>query len=215
MYGGNTSSKWSPRDAGGGGVSLAARRLNRAIQITPPVDRDRYADEWRYDTSSAAELGISPWDVVRGATRVAWRLRVRLWGRNLAGAEGGGRAIGAWALVVAILPVPLLIGGPLLLLVVPAAMVVALVLAHEGPWRVGSVVMLGSAVLWLACTVVFWWLWGVGFDATDAMQPQPPVMKWALPSLWVGTGAFVTFWGVFVVSVIQIARKGQRVRSDS
>jgi len=122
-------------------VSLAARRLNRAIQITPPLDRDRYAEEWRYDMSSAAELGISPWDVVRGATRVAWRLRVRLWGRNLAGAEGGGRAIGAWALVVAILPVPLLIGGPILLLVVPAAMVVALVLAHEGPWRVISVVI--------------------------------------------------------------------------
>jgi len=185
-------------------VSLAARRLNRAIRITPPLDRDRYAEEWRYDMSSAAELGLSPWDVVRGATRVAWRLRVRLWGRNLVGAEGGGRAIGAWALV-AILPIPLLIGGPILLLVIPAAMVVALVLAHEGPWRVVSVVMLGSALLWLACMVVFWWLWGVGFDATDALQPQPPVMKWALPSLWVGLGAFVTFWVSFVVSVIRRA----------
>ena len=121
----------------------------------------------------------------------------------------------AWALVVALLPVSLLIGGPLLLLVIPAAMVVALFLAYQGHSRVGSIGMLGSAVLWLACTVVFWWLWGVGFDATDAMQPQPPVMKWALPSLWVGAGAFVTFWGVFVVSVIQIARNGQKVRSDS
>jgi hypothetical protein len=186
-------------------MSLAARRLNRAIRITPPLDRDRYAEEWRYDMSAAAELGISPWEVVRGATRVAWRLRVRLWGRDLAGAEGGGRAIGAWALVVAILPIPLLIGGPILLLVIPAAMVVALVLAHEGPWRVVSVVMLGSALLWLACSVVFWWLWGVGFDATDALQPQPPVMKWALPSLWVGLGAFVTFWVSFVVSVIRRA----------
>jgi hypothetical protein len=184
-------------------VSLAARRLNRAIQITPPLDRDRDAEEWRYDMSSAAELGISPWDVVRGATRVAWRLRVRLWGRNLAGAEGGGRAIGAWALVVAILPVPLLIGGPLLLLVVPAAMVGALFLARQGRPRVVSVVMLGTAVLWLVCSVAHWWLWGVGFDATDALQPQPPVMKWALPSLWVGLGAFVTFWVAFAVSVIR------------
>ncbi|MHB1475107.1 MAG: hypothetical protein ACYCV4_16100 [Dermatophilaceae bacterium] len=184
-------------------MSLAARRLNRAIQITPPLDRDRYAEEWRYDMSSAAELGISPWDVVRGATRVAWRLRMRLWGRNLAGAEGGGRAAAAWALVVAILPVPLLIGGPILLLVIPAAMIVALFLAHQGHSRVGSIVMLGSAVLWLACTIVFWWLWGVGFDATDALQPQPPVMKWALPTLWVGIGAFVTFWVAFVVSVFR------------
>jgi len=196
-------------------VSLAVRRLNRAIQITPPLDRDRYAEEWRYDMSSAAELGISPWDVIRGATRVAWRLRVRLWGRNLAGAEGGGRAIGAWALVVAILPVPLLIGGPLLLLVVPAAMVVALILAHEGRWRVINVVMLGTALLWLACTVVFWWLWGVGFDATDANQPLPAVMRWYEPSFLVGFGAFIAFWVAFVVKVIQIARKGQHLRSKS
>ena len=196
-------------------MSLAARRLNRAIQITPPVDRDRYADEWRYDMSSAAELGISPWDVVRGATRVAWRLRVRLWGRNLAGAEGGGRAIGAWALVVAILPVPLLIGGPLLLLVIPAAMVVALVLTRQGPSRAGSVVMLGTAVLWLACTIVFWWLWGVGFDAADANQPLPAVMRWYKPSFVVGLGAFIAFWLAFVVSVIQITRTGRNVRSRS
>lgn len=203
MHGGNTSSKWSPRDQGGGGVSLAARRLNRAIQITPPLDRDRYAEEWRYDLSSAAELGISQLDVVRGATRVAWRLRVRLWGRNLAGAEGGGRAIGAWALVVAILPVPLLIGGPLLLLAIPAAMVAALLLAHQGRSRVGSVVMLGMALLWLACTVVSWWLWDVGFNATDALQPQPDVMKWYGPSFFVGLGAFITFWVTFVGSVIR------------
>ena len=196
-------------------MSLAARRLNRAIQITPPVDRDRYADEWRYDMSSAAELGISPWDVVRGATRVAWRLRVRLWGRNLAGAEGGGRAIGAWVLVVALLPVPLLIGGPLLLLVVPAAMVVALVLTRRGPSRAGSVVMLGTAVLWLACTIVFWWLWGVGFDAADANQPLPAVMRWYKPSFVVGLGAFIAFWLAFVVSVIQITRTGRNVRSRS
>jgi hypothetical protein len=152
--------------------------------------------------SSAAEAGISPVDVARGATRVAWRLRVLLWGRTLAGEEGGGRATAAWALVVASLPLAFLLGGPLLLLVIPASMVVALFLVHQGHSRVGSVVMLGTAVLWLVCTVVHWWLWGVGFDATDALQPQPPVMKWAVPSLWVGLGAFVTFWVAFVVSVI-------------
>lgn len=189
-------------------MSLAVRRLNRAIRITPPADRDRYAREWRCDLSSAAELGISPADVARGATRVAWRLRVRLWGRTLAGAEGGGRATVAWASVLASLPVLFLVGGPFLPLVLPATMIVALVLARQDRWRVGSVVMLGTAVLWLASTVVFWWLWGVGFDAADAFQPLPAVMKWYEPSFWVGLGAFITFWGAFVVSVIRRSPEG-------
>ena len=159
-------------------MSRAARRLNRAIQITPPLDRDRYAREWRCDMSAAAELGLSPMEVARGASRVAWRLRVQRWGRTLSGAEGGGRAAVAWASVLASLPVLFLVGGILSPLVIPAAIVVALCLTRQGPSRAGSVVMLGTAVLWLACTVVFWWLWGVGFDAADANQPLPAVMRW-------------------------------------
>ena len=192
-------------------MSRAARRLSHAIRITPPADRDRYADEWRCDMGSAAELGISPMDVARGATRVAWRLRVRRWGRALAGAEGGGRATLAWVSVLASLPVLFLIGGPLAPLVLPAAMLVALFLAHrdQRSSRMGSVVLLGSAALWLACTIIFWWLWGVGFDAADSFQPQPDVMKWATPSFLVGLGAFIAFWATFVVSVVRIARRAE------
>ena len=77
MHDRETSPQKSAR-AGGGGVSRAARRVSRAIRITPSVDRDRYAEEWGCDMSSAAELGIPTWDVAV-AIRVAWRLRVRLW----------------------------------------------------------------------------------------------------------------------------------------
>ncbi len=72
--------------------------------------------------------------------------------------------------------------------------------------------MLGAAVLWLACTVFFWWLWGVGFDAADANQPLPAIMTWYAPSFWVGLGAFIAFWVAFVGSVIQIASTGRDAR---
>lgn len=183
-------------------MSRAERRLNRAVRITPAEDRDRYASEWRGDLSSAAELGISPREVARGAIRVAWRLRAGRWGRILIGAEGGGRAAVAWVLVVASLPVAFLI-LPALWLGLPVAMMVVLRLARQGPWRVTDGVMLGTAVLWLLCTVVYWWLWGVGFDAADALQPQPEVMKWCGPSFLVGLGSFITFWATFVASVIR------------
>lgn len=165
--------------------------------------------------SAAAELGLSPMEVARGASRVAWRLRVQRWGRTPSGAEGGGRAAVAWASVLAALPVLFLIGGVLTPLVIPAAIVAALFLTRQGPSRAGSVVTLSTAVLWLACTVVFWWLWGVGFDAADANQPLPAVMRWYEPSFLVGFGAFIAFWVAFVVSVIQIARKGRHLRSKS
>jgi hypothetical protein len=146
VHGSTASSEWSPGDAGGDRVSRAERRLSRAIRITPPEDSDRYASEWRGDLSSAAELGISPLEVARGAGRVAWRLRVRRWGRVLAGTEGWARAAVAWVGVLAILPVPLVFGGPLLQ--IPASMVVALHLAPRSStggqrgadaWHRGSV----------------------------------------------------------------------------
>ena len=196
-------------------MSRAARGLNRAIQITPSTDRDRYAREWRCDMSAAVELGLTPMEVARGASRVAWRLRVQRWGRTLSGAEGGGRAAVAWASVLASLPVLFLVGGILSPLVIPAAIVVALGLTRQGPSRASSVVMLGTAVLWLACTVVFWWLWNVGFDAADANQPLPAFMRWYEPSFVVGLGAFIAFWLAFVVRVIQITRTGRNVSSRS
>jgi hypothetical protein len=192
-------------------MSRAERRLNRALWVTPPADRDRYGSEWRGDLGSAAELGISPLEVARGATRAAWRLRLQHWGRALSGAEGGRRATAAWAVVVAIFPFSLLFGG-LLLLVIPGSMVFALHLARHNPWRATPIVMLGTLMLWLVCTVAFWWLWGVGFDAADANQPLPAVTSWTGPSFLVGLGAFVTFWAAFVVSVVR--KSSERVRPN-
>ncbi len=202
-------------------MSGTGRRLNRAVRITPARDRDRYASEWRGDLESAADLGISPREVARGATRAAWRLRLQHWGRTLSGAEGGRRATAAWALVVAILPIPLLFGGPLLLLVIPGSMVVALHLARHSPWRGTDIVMLAALMVWLVCTVAFWWLWGVGFDAADANQPPPPGQQWAGPMFLVGLGAYITFWAAFAVTVIRRASgaarldgAGQRARGN-
>jgi len=194
-------------------MSRAGRRLNRALRVTPPAYRERYGSEWRGDLEAAAELGISPLEVARGATRAAWRLRLQCWGRSLSGAEGGRRAAAAWAVAVPVLLVGLLMSGWLFLLVIPGSMVVALVLAHEGPRRVASVVMLCSALLWLVCTVVVWWLWGVGFDAVDANLPEPAVTKWFEPAFVVGFCAFVTFWVAFVVSVARRASDAGRVNA--
>ena len=129
----------------------------------------------------------------------------------MAGAEGGCRATLAWVSVLASLPVLFLIGGPLAPLVLPAAILVALFLVHQDQRssRMGSVVLLSSAALWLACTIIVWWLWGVGFDAEDNFQKQPAVMKWAGPAFFVGLGAFITFWATFVVSVVRIARRAE------
>jgi hypothetical protein len=57
----------------------------------------------------------------------------------------------------------------------------------------------------VVCTVAFWWLWGVGFDAADANLQMPDVMRWEGPSFFAGLGAFVTFWVFFAVSVIRRA----------
>jgi hypothetical protein len=177
-------------------MSRATRRVNRAIRITPSEDRHRYAGEWRGDLSSAAELGISPSDVARGATRVAWRLRVRRWGRLLAGDAGGRKATVAWALILIVLPMPLTI------LVIPATMVVALRRTHAGRWHGGSLVMLVSAVLWLVCLPASWWLLsGVDFEATASLPPEPAA--WARFSFLGALGAFVTFWIAFGVCVVR------------
>jgi hypothetical protein len=193
-------------------MSRAERRLNRALRVTPAADRDRYGSEWRGDLESAAELGIPPLEVARGASRIAWRLRIQQWGRILTGAEGGGRAAVAWSLVVVSMPVAFLI-LPALWLVLPVAMVVVLSPARQGPWRATDRVMLGTTVLWLVCTVVYWWLWGVAFDAADVNKPLPSITKWADPTFLVGLGAFVTFWVALTIRVIRAARRPGRVNA--
>lgn len=63
--------------------------------------------------------------------------------------------------------------------------------------------MLGSLTAWVICTLLFWWLWGVGFDAADAGRPDPAVMALYVPSFWLGAASFVFFWGMLVGGVIR------------
>jgi hypothetical protein len=113
--------------------------------------------------------------------------------------------------VVAILPILMVFGGPLLL-VIPGSMVVALHLARHNPWRGTDIMMLGTLMLWLVCTVAFWWLLGVGIDAADANQPPPAGQQWTGPSFLVGLGAFAAFWAAFVVSVVR--KSSERARPN-
>jgi hypothetical protein len=101
---------------------------------------------------------------------------------------------------------------PVLWLVLPVAMVMV-PKARQGPWRVSDRVMLGTTVLWLVCTVVYWWLWGVAFDALDANKPLPAITKWGDPIFVVGLGAFITFWVAFAVSVRRRASGRSRVNA--
>jgi hypothetical protein len=184
-------------------VSRTSRRLVRAIRVAPAADRERYAPEWLGDAQAAASLGLPASQVARGATRIAWRLRLRRTRRVLAGAEGPWRALGGWAAVAVIAPLAHFLGGPLLLLALPVALLSPLLLVFRSRWRTGIVIMTGSAALWLGCTVAFWWLWGIGFDAADAMQPLPPVIIWSARSFFVGLGAFLVFWATFLVGLVR------------
>ena len=73
-------------------------------------------------------------------------------------------------------------------------------------WRAGRIIMTSALVLWATCTVVFWWLWGVGLDAADSLRPDPPVMVLYLPSLVIGSVAFAVFFLTLGVGVVRRRR---------
>lgn len=77
-------------------------------------------------------------------------------------------------------------------------------------WRAGRIIMTSALVLWATCTVVFWWLWGVGFDAADSLRPDPPLMVLYLPTLIIGFVAFAVF---FLTLAIQGRPMGTVLRS--
>jgi len=71
--------------------------------------------------------------------------------------------------------------------------------------------MLGSLTTWVICAVLFWWLWGVGFDAAEALRLDPPVMALYEPTFLLGVASFVLFWGTLVAAVIR-GRNGSVAR---
>lgn len=66
--------------------------------------------------------------------------------------------------------------------------------------------MVASAGVWLCCTVMFWWLWGVGFEAADALSPEPWITNLAAPSFALGCVAFVLFWLAVAMAVARGTR---------
>jgi hypothetical protein len=119
------------------------------------------------------------------------------------------RALGVGAALV-VLWVAAFLFGSALLVVAGACTVAAVVVAWRtaGDWTTGKAILATSAALWVVCTVAFWWLWGVGFDAADALQPVPGYVD-ALsgPSLVVGAIAFVVFWGTLAWVVFRVRPK--------
>jgi len=124
--------------------------------------------------------------------------------RALIGEAGVWPAMTTWGVVAVLSATAFMLGAA----VVPftAACTVGAVLLVGGvasSWRVGRVWMIGSLTTWVICTVLFWWLWGVGFDAAEAPRPMPPVMALYEPSFLLGAVSFVIFWGTLVVAVIR------------
>jgi hypothetical protein len=129
--------------------------------------------------------------------------------RVVAGGSGVWPAVTVWAAVVVLSGLAFLEGWAVLPFAAGCSLgALILVELVTASWRAGRVLMLASLVTWFACTVLVWWLVGVGFDAADALRPDPPVMALFRPAFWVGTVAFLTYWGTLVLGVARIRQRG-------
>lgn len=122
----------------------------------------------------------------------------------LMGEAGVWPALSTWGVFAVLSAIAFVLGAA----VVPftaACTVGAVVLVGEvaSSWPVGRALMLGSLTTWVICAVLFWSLWGVGFDAAEASRPVPPIMALYEPSFLLGAASFVLFWGTLVVAVIR------------
>lgn len=152
----------------------AHRRLERAIKLAPPAERDRYAEEWRYDMAACEREGGDPTQVSRGALTVAVRLRARQVERSLVGASGAWAAIAAWALVTTTLILAFLLGNLLLAFAVVVVGSTMLILAHSGsPSHWSHALLVASALVGLCSASFVWWALGVRIDADDAGSAVP------------------------------------------
>lgn len=183
-------------------MTKSARRLERAIRIVPAEDRGRYAPEWRGDLESATQVGVGPEDIVKGATKVAWRLRERQVERLLTGRRGAAPALLAWLGVALLLAAAFLFGSILLALaVVVLAALVWLFCRAGSPTHWSHWLMCASAVVWVVCFGFFWWVLGVALNASDSFQPVPSYVTFGGPAL-IGAGvAAVAFIASVAVAV--------------
>ncbi|MET9018941.1 hypothetical protein ABZV93_03050 [Actinopolymorpha sp. NPDC004070] len=127
--------------------------------------------------------------------------------RVLVGGSGVWAAALAWSTLVVLWVTVFLLGW--LVLPAVAGLTVAAVLLtarFSAAWRPGRLLMLASLGVWAVCSVVVWWLWGVGFEAADTGRPMPAVMVLERPSFVLGAGAFLLFWAHLLAGVVHTRR---------
>jgi hypothetical protein len=160
-------------------MSNPKQRIDRAIRLTPGVDRGRYAAEWRHDLASAAEHGLAPRDVGRGAMRLAIQLRARQVERVLLGGHGAVVALCSWLALVALLVLSSLLGGIVLLLTTVVLLVLVVVLSRAGtPSHWTHWLMVVSIVTGVASGAFVWWAAVAKVNAADNLTAEPPAAAW-------------------------------------
>ncbi len=191
-------------------MSDHTQRIERAIRVTPPGDRDRYEAEWRHDLAEAEANGLSPRDVEQGALRLAVGLRAQQIGRSFLGKAGVVRALGAWLILLGLLVLAVLLGGVMLLVAVLALAGFVVVLARVGtPSHVSHWLMVASIACGTVSGAFVWWVASVRIDAADAMGPEPAAAAWGGAALVVFALSAVT---LVVSAVIATTREGRTHR---
>lgn len=136
---------------------------------------------------------------IQSATRHSRRLQ-----RALVGEAGIWPALIAWGVFAVLSAIAFVLGAAVIPFTAACTVgAVSLIGVVASSWPVGRALMLGSLTTWVIGAVLFWWLWGVGFDAAEASRPDPPIMALYEPSFLLGAASFVLFWGALVVALIR------------
>jgi len=136
---------------------------------------------------------------VQWAKRHSHRLQ-----RALIGKAGVWPVVSTWGVFAVLAGIALVLGAAVVPLTAACTVgAVVLVGVVASSWPIGRALMLGSLTIWVICSILFWWLWGVGFNAADASRPDPPIMALYTPSFFLGAASFVLFWGTLVVATIR------------
>lgn len=179
-------------------MTKAERRLERALRLTPPVDRARRESEWRADFVDARRQGLEE-EVARATRSMAVRLRLRQTGRVLFGSNGAGAAILAWSVLCVIVLAASLVASPVIMIVF---LVSALAMMQAGlPSRGSHWLLLISTTVGVLSFAYVWWVLGVSIDAADAGTPEPELAAWGgvgLVGLLLGIVGFVASAAVAV-----------------
>lgn len=132
--------------------------------------------------------------------------------RVLVGGSGAGAAAFAWTAIVVLCVVAFMLDWILPFVAGLTSAAVILVNRLMSSWWLGRLIALASLAVWAICTLVVWWLWGVGFEAADAGQPAPAVMALYRPAFVLGAAVFSVFWVILFVGTIRTRRAIDRAQ---